>query len=95
MLHHGAMDTIVDRVAEPVFDFQFVLSVAVLADVLLGRDVAFGFVDGKGAADGAVHVAGGLSSVRIRSGRAGLSRKSGMLTVKFSGVVILMRVISP
>lgn len=56
MLHHGAMDTIVDRVAEPVFDFQFVLSVAVPADVLLGRDVAFGFVDGNGAADGVVYV---------------------------------------
>ena len=56
MLHHGAMDTIVDCVAEPVFDFQFVLSVAVLADVLLGRDVAFGFVDGNDAADGVVYV---------------------------------------
>ena len=61
-VYHGAIDTIVDRAAEAVgggfLALQFVLGVAVLADVVLHRGVGFGFEDGNGAADGAVHVAG-------------------------------------
>ena len=54
-VYHGAIDTIVDRAAEAVgggfLALQFVLGVAVLADVVLHRGVGFGFEDGNGAAD--------------------------------------------
>ena len=61
-VYHGAIDTIVDCAAEAVgggfLALQFVLGVAVLADVVLYRCVGLSFVEGDGAADGAVHVAG-------------------------------------
>ena len=61
-LYHGTIDSIVDRASESVgggfLAFQFVLSAAVLADVVLDRGVGLGFVDGNRAADGAVHIAG-------------------------------------
>lgn len=61
-VYHGAIDAIVDGVAEAVgggfLALQFVLGEAVPADVVFDRGVGFGFVDGHGAADGAIHVAG-------------------------------------
>lgn len=61
-LNHGAVDAIDDAAHESggsgSFAFQFVLGAAVLADVVFDRSVGFGGLDGFGAADGAVHVAG-------------------------------------
>lgn len=61
-VYHGAINAIVDLGAVFVcagsFAFQLLLSLAMVAYVVLHRGVGFGFVDGNGAADGAVHVAG-------------------------------------
>ena len=61
-VYHGAINAIVDLGAVFVcagsFAFQLVLSLAMVAYVVLHRGVGFGFEDGNGAADGAVHVAG-------------------------------------
>lgn len=58
----GAIDAIVDLGAVFVcagsLAFQLVLRFAMVAYVVLHRGVGLGFVDGNGAADGAVHVAG-------------------------------------
>lgn len=61
-LNHGAVDAIDDAALESggggFFALQFILGAAVLADVVFDRGVGFGGLDGFGAADGAVHVAG-------------------------------------
>ena len=61
-LNHGAVDAIDDAAFEAggggFFAFQFILGAAVLADVVFDGGVGFGGLDGFGAADGAVHVAG-------------------------------------
>ena len=61
-LNHGAVDAIDDAAFETggggFFAFQFILGAAVLADVVFDGGVGFGGLDGFGAADGAVHVAG-------------------------------------
>lgn len=61
-LNHGAVDAIDDAALESggggFFAFQFILGAAVPAYVVFDRGVGFGGLDGFGAADGAVHVAG-------------------------------------
>lgn len=61
-LYHGAVDTIDDGALEAggggFLALQFILGAAVPADVIFHRGVGFGFLDGNGTADGAVHVAG-------------------------------------
>lgn len=61
-LNHGAVDAIDNGAFEAggggFFAFEFVLGTAVLADVVFDGGVGDGRLDGFGAADGAVHVAG-------------------------------------
>ena len=61
-LNHGAVDAIDNGAFEAggggFFAFEFVLGAAVLADVVFDGGVGDGRLDGFGAADGAVHVAG-------------------------------------
>ena len=61
-VYHGAIDPIVDLgavfVCGGALAFQLVLCLAMVAYIVLYRGVGLSFVEGDGAADGAVHVTG-------------------------------------
>ena len=61
-VYHGAIDPIVELgavfVCGGALAFQLVLCLAMVAYIVLYRGVGLSFVEGDGAADGAVHVAG-------------------------------------